>query len=243
MKFFVTLLIFGSLFTTSHALTLRPFSRDQVCVYPERQVLNLTLSPITDALLNLELDKYLRFLANQGDRVINSNVDLCYGAFNEGKDLNAYSGFINGHQFIIFGQNLLRNMLSSSDNQFAGEFSYIVAHELAHFFQNNLGLEFQHPLPLFQTKLKELHADCMAGYLMTATNQISTFRPIELDRIFTFVGDPHAVGNHGVKEKRVKAFTFGMNEYLSTSLIGGYRHNSDVIAQACYRFINNENNL
>ena len=168
--------------------------------------------------------------------IILNSESLCYGAFQEARGMNAYSGFINGHHFIIFGRNLMTKIVN--DKHFGPEFDYILAHEFAHFLQNKLGLLFQHPLPLYSTKLKELHADCMAGYMMYMTKMINLDNQSQLSELFQIIGDRHAIGDHGEKKVRENAFEFGINKALSYSLIQNYYHTSAQMAQSCLELIN-----
>lgn len=230
------ILAFSLLSKNSAAVVLLPFSSAPECQYAERYSLRLSPSPITDIFISSKLKRMTSFLESQRDPLFFSDNSLCYSAFQEERGVNAYSGYINNHHFIIFGNNLMKKLVN--DKHFQVEFDYILSHEFAHYLQNQLGLVFPHPLPLYASKLKELQADCIAGYLMIMTKMIEVQNKAQLSELFELIGDRHAIGGHGEKSIRESAFQFGVNKALSYSFIRNYFHTSAQIAQSCAEFIN-----
>jgi hypothetical protein len=218
------------------AIILLPFSNAPECQYSERSHLGLTPSLITDIFISSKIKVITSYLETQRDSISFNREPLCYGAFQEARGINAYSGHMNNHHFIIFGNNLMQKLVNNK--HFQVEFDYVLTHEFSHYLQNQLRLDFDHPLPLFASKLKELHADCMTGYLMTMTKMIEGQNKSQLSDLFQLIGDRHAIGDHGEKHVRESAFQFGINKALSYSFIQNYAHNSAQIAQSCSEFIN-----
>ncbi|MBX3019749.1 MAG: hypothetical protein KF767_17820 [Bdellovibrionaceae bacterium] len=142
---------------------------------------------------------------------VNRPKPLCVGLYDDSTGANAVA---IGDGQIAFGAVLvgrtLRTFMDSADYAL----TYVNAHEFAHILQARLGLRFDYGAPgmrldLLSTKIKELHADCMAGYLLEVHRQIPFTHQARLESFVRTLGDSHAVGDHGMPADRTAALQEG----------------------------------
>ncbi len=140
-----------------------------------------------------------------------ATTTLCLGMFDDVQGANALA---IGDSQILFGRRLTAQIISGSD--IAGlSLTYILAHELAHILQVRHNLPFEYGgagiiLPMLSTKIKELHADCVAGYILEAHREIPEAYSSAIEDFVKTLGDSHAVGDHGLPHDRSEALREGI---------------------------------
>ena len=147
---------------------------------------------------------------------------LCYGMYHDEKGANAIA---IGKDNIYFGFNMLVDMQTEWNIEAESGIKAILAHEYAHIIQHRLELPFNLPLPLLNTKRKELQADCIAGVLITYHHP-SGRAVIESDRLMHTIGSHHAVSSHGLKAERRTALLHGMKGALRLMMNGKNKTNT-----------------
>lgn len=160
------------------------------------------------ALLTYSLEKWMIELDISQDPVISTGgKPLCFGFYDDVKGANAVA---YGDAAILFGKRLLEALPSMSAADYSDAVKMILAHEFAHSLQYRHNLKFDYILPLLSTKIKELQADCIAGYILRAHNEVDFVVQTKLKTLITAIGDSHSVGDHGMAEDRILAFQRGI---------------------------------
>lgn len=174
-------------------------------------------------------------IASNDPLFVNRPKPLCVGLYDDSKGANAVA--IGDFQ-IAFGAVLvgrtLRTFLDSADHAL----TYVNAHEFAHILQARLGLRFDYGAPgsrltLLSTKIKELHADCVAGYLLEAHRQIPFTHQARLESFVRTLGDSHAVGDHGMPADRTAALQEGARLANLDRVVGMTEIHASSIASKC----------
>lgn len=180
------------------------------------------------------LDKWLIEFDIGNDPIAADNTQsICLGFYNESSGPNAVA---YGQIGILFGTSLLSELAqTAAPTDYWNNLKYILAHEFAHYLQNRYELKFNYILPMLSVKMKELHADCIAGYLVRLHKEAIGESQQNLAHFVASLGDSHAVGDHGLAQDRVKAFQFGLRASAIDILKGKKTHEigSAAIIQHC----------
>lgn len=158
--------------------------------------------------LTNSLERWMIEMDIAKDPVISTNQrPLCFGFYNDvrGANASAYKDVA-----VVFGVRLLATLPAMSEATYAEAIKFILAHEFAHNLQWRHNLKFDYILPMLSTKKKELHADCIAGYLIRAHKEVNLDSASKVRTLIAAIGDPHAVGDHGMAEDRIEAFQRGI---------------------------------
>ncbi|MCA9568735.1 MAG: hypothetical protein KC656_12875, partial [Myxococcales bacterium] len=140
-----------------------------------------------------------------GDASLAQEV-VCVGLFDDVKGANSMAV---GGNWLLVGIRDLYTMYGVHGGDGLGAVEFTVGHELGHILQQKAGMVFPGPT----VRGAEVHADCMAGYLMGiavppgTTSPAQAYARTEVHR----VGD-RAVdnpGHHGTPEERTTAFERG----------------------------------
>lgn len=147
---------------------------------------------------------------------------LCVGLYDDARGANAVA---IGDGQIAFGAVLTARILNQFGESAPAAITYVTAHELAHILQQRLGLRFDYGLPgrrleLLSSKVKELHADCLAGYLLETHRQIPFTQQSQLEAFVRTLGDAHAIGDHGLPADRTAALREGARLAHLDRLVG-----------------------
>lgn len=137
-----------------------------------------------------------------------SLVPICAGMYDDSDGPNAMAA---GENFIVFGAHLTVHLQKTMKLPGQLAITGVLAHEFGHTIQNRHGLKFNYTLPMLSTKIKELHADCLAASILRIHNEFSVSDYQVGERLMHVLGDQHAVGDHGVSEERRLAFRRGIN--------------------------------
>lgn len=162
----------------------------------------------TEEFLFSRLTGWVDTLRINGDPVFaETRKPLCVGMYDDSRGANAVA---IGEGQIAYGAVLAAQAQRDFGAEADYAVTYIAAHEFAHILQHRLGLRFDYGTPgarldLLSSKVKELHADCMAGYLLEMHHQVPFDRQDLVDRYVRALGDAHAVGDHGLPADRVAA--------------------------------------
>ncbi len=183
------------------------------------------------------LDKWLiEFDIAQDPIVRDSKNTICFGFYNDVYGPNAVA---YGKYGIFFGVNLLSDLPAISQAKQDDTLKFILAHEFGHFVQNIYGLKFNYVLPMLSTKLKELNADCIAGYLLTLHREVLPDSEKKLTEFVAALGDPHAVGDHGMATERTLAVARGQklaNEHTQLFQLRVHQIKTQRIINACSQY-------
>ncbi|MDD5057593.1 MAG: hypothetical protein PHQ60_06950 [Sideroxydans sp.] len=134
---------------------------------------------------------------------------LCIGLVYDAINKPNASAFQKTH--IVFGVNFLTTLLHRPGIDSNAALKVTMAHEFSHFLQNRHGLVFEYKLPMLSVKMKELHADCMAGYLLSIGQNLNDQEFQKAQHYLSFIADAHIVGDHGIASQRREAFLYGRN--------------------------------
>lgn len=136
---------------------------------------------------------------------------LCTGLYFDGNAPNAQA-YDKTH--IVFGANFLTSFLHRPGINSEVALKFTMAHEFSHFLQNRHNLVFEYKLPMLSTKVKELHADCMAGYLLTLGQELNDYEFNQAMNYLGVIADPHIILDHGIAPQRRSAFLYGRNSAI-----------------------------
>lgn len=168
--------------------------------------------------LTYSLEKWMIEFDIAKDPVISTDQKpLCFGFYNDVKGANALA---YKDEAIVFGARLLEELPTMSRADYNDAAKFILAHEFAHNLQFRHGLKFDYVLPMLSTKIKELQADCIAGYMLRAHNEVVFDTQVKLKTLIAAIGDPHSVGDHGMAGDRELAFQRGMSFAAHDMLLG-----------------------
>lgn len=163
---------------------------------------------------------------------------VCVGLYDDGDRPNAVA---LGQATILFGSSLFRKLERMPAR--SELLSMVVLHEFAHSLQNFHGEDYSvgqggQVLQLVSTRRKELVADCLAGALFARQHPplLSMTANQALADLFTYLGDAHAVGNHGMSCQRSLAFTHGQELARQPSRTG-FEHRSGPLLASCRSFV------
>lgn len=180
------------------------------------------------------LDKWLvEFDIAKDQAIQDSRNVICFGLYNDASGPNAAA---YGTYGIFFGVNLLNDLPEISQAKQDDTLKFILAHEFGHFLQNIYRLKFNYALPMLSTKLKELNADCIAGYLLTLHKEVLPQSSQKLNEFVGALGDPHAVGDHGMAKERTQAVAHGQklaNDHTRLFKLKVHQITSGRIINAC----------
>ncbi|SDX00259.1 hypothetical protein SAMN05444410_1087 [Hydrobacter penzbergensis] len=153
---------------------------------------------------NYQLDQKFNISKTTLENLFNISVNLFI--YDDGQSPNAYAKRSDDQNYdglVAFGRNMLVQRLWNIER---GEFAVagILAHECAHVIQIKKGTYYS------VTKLKELHADFMAGYFIGTQG-------FPQNGINAFANDLYSIGDydfwapdhHGTPEERVAAMLAG----------------------------------
>lgn len=185
-----------------------------------------------------KLNKWLVELDIAADPIVrNSDAPLCFGYYQEPHGPNAIAV---GNIGILFGLNLMSEIHQMAGAKYRDSLVFVLAHEFAHYVQNRHRLRFNYKLPMYATKQKELHADCMAGYLVRAHQEVLFHSQDDLKKFVASLGDAHAVGDHGLAEERVQALKLGISS-ASKDILSGKKvfqvRTADIIQHCSRQYI------
>lgn len=196
---------------------LKLIKPQQTFVSDGNNVFLLDLPSIQRTLTN-SLEKWMIELDIAQDPVIETNQKaLCFGFYDDKDGANALAYSDVG---IVFGKRLLMELPVMSKATFTDATKFILAHEFAHNLQFRHGLKFNYILPMLSTKIKELQADCIAGYFLRAHNEVKLETQLQLKTLIEAIGDPHSVGDHGMAADRQAAFQAGISKASHDILLG-----------------------
>lgn len=182
------------------------------------------------------LIKWVDQLTTSSDPLFLKNVKpLCVGLYDDSKGANAVA---IGDGQISFGAVLVARTLRTHGESAGQALTYVNAHEFSHILQARLGLRFDYGLPgqrleLLSTKVKELHADCMAGYFLETHRHIRFDQQEKLESFVATLGDAHAVGDHGLPADRTQALREGARLAHLDRVIGITQVTATSIASKC----------
>lgn len=164
------------------------------------------------------LEKWMIELDIARDPVISTNKKpLCFGFYDDIKGANAIA---YKDEAVVFGKRLLNQLPAMSLADYSDAVKFILAHEFAHNLQYRHNLKFNYILPMLSVKIKELQADCIAGYMLRAHNEVIFDTQVKLKTLIAAIGDPHAVGDHGMAADRELAFQRGISAASHDMLLG-----------------------
>jgi len=196
------------------------------------EVLNITLGDSTYQ-MNQNIDRnflitkianWLNYFKGANDPLFtSSNQPLCVGLIDDSQAANAYAS--NGTH-VVFGVRLLTEAKIEFQSEFTYAVSFVSAHEFAHIIQQRYQLVFDYVLPMLSSKQRELHADCMAGYLLEAHKEIPFINYETTKRFVESLGSAHIVSSHGMSDDRVNAMKAGMDAFVRSSIYEGVTANT-----------------
>lgn len=217
-------------------ISIRP-AKEKYCELSLPSALNITeigQHQLEAGFIYNRLNKWIHHLKIAGDPVINKNNSvLCYGFYQDAKGPNAIA---YSNAAILFDKRLLSAIPQLSQASYWDSINFILAHEFAHFLQNTNQLQFDYTLPMLSTKIKELHADCVAGYLLQIHNEMNfNDSNNKIESLIKSLGAPHAIGTHGMAEDRLLATAYGIGSAVLEQNVGFYANTitSDKILRTC----------
>jgi hypothetical protein len=237
----LTVLLIPSLVFANGRIQIKPANELWCSLALQNQVVLVKdLSPtlqIHQTILTNALDKWLIEFDIGNDPVVgDATQSLCLGFYNEESGPNAIA---YGQTGILFGTALLAHLSeTNSPENYWNNLKYILAHEFAHYLQNRFQLKFNYTLPMLSVKVKELHADCIAGYLVRMHKEALGDSQVAMAGFVASLGDSHAVGDHGLADDRMKAFDGGLRSSARDIILGKKPHQvstSDIISH-CSQF-------
>lgn len=185
------------------------------------------------------LTPWSRSFESSGDLVFKfRDLNLCVGIYDDRKAPNAFAWKT---QFVMMGLSFAARLEDIPGVQGKTSTQLIMAHEFAHFIQNQYALEFNYILPMLSTKIQESHADCTAGMLLTYFEKYSISEMMGASETVLTLADPHIVGDHGTKDQRKEALWYGISEGLKLRLKNQKKVTAWDMANTCgqkYRFTN-----
>ncbi len=170
---------------------------------------------------------WVQAFKNANDPLIKQhNHVLCVGFYNDSISPNAIA---YSNQAILFGPRLLSILPNLSSANYWDSLNFILAHEFSHYLQNLNQLKFEYQLPLLSTKIKELHADCMAGYILQSHSEMDFYsNDNKIADLIAKLGDSHSIGDHGTAQDRIRAVAYGIGAAELEAKMGFYADTTKV---------------
>ncbi|HPI40127.1 MAG TPA: hypothetical protein PLJ21_04940 [Pseudobdellovibrionaceae bacterium] len=162
------------------------------------------------------LTPWSNFFEQSGDLIFKfRDINLCVGLYDDRKAPNAFAWKT---QYVMMGISMAAQLEDIPRVQGKTSIQFVMAHEFAHFIQNQYDLKFNYILPMLSTKIQESHADCLAGMLLTYFEKYSITEMLGASETVLTLADPHIVGDHGTKDQRKEALWNGISEGLKLKL-------------------------